>query len=286
VLECESVPPGQQQLVLRARARSRRVGRVIAALTRVVEQQVNEALPFDEPKTEDGQQDGQLRPEWRRAYLRGDTRYTFNDDRYFVFDGSGRPLVPQVCADFIVDSWERLSGTWWQSRPAGRARQVGRLNFDDLEIENRRRVEQLIEFARSKPEWFELLEVPLVERVPLQDRRRFFARLYEQRRDFGPGDVVAILGPRDDDQLHYHSFFVLTRDPLTGMPTTLGANAGRPRIRSWENEMQNAPRRSIVARIRPRLEWLEHLVGPGDNGATESSAGPEEARAPQMEPSG
>jgi hypothetical protein len=72
--------------------------------------------------------------------------------------------------------------------------------------------------------------------------------------------VVAILGPRDDEQLHYHSFFIVAADPLSGMPSLLAANAGRPRIRHWEAELENAPRRGIVARIRPRLEWLEGLL--------------------------
>jgi len=69
------------------------------------------------------------------------------------------------------------------------------------------------------------------------------------------------LGPRDDEKLHYHSFFIVAADPITGMPTQVAANAGRPRIRSWEAEMQNAPRRGILARIRPRLAWLEQVTG-------------------------
>jgi hypothetical protein len=70
------------------------------------------------------------------------------------------------------------------------------------------------------------------------------------------------LGPREDEKLHYHSFLIVDADPLSGMPTELAANAGRPRIRSWEGEMQNAPRRSILARIRPRPIWLDALLAP------------------------
>jgi hypothetical protein len=55
---------------------------------------------------------------------------------------------------------------------------------------------------------------------------------------------------------------IVDADPLSGMPTELAGNAGRPRIRSWEGEMQNAPRRSILARIRPRPSWLEALMAP------------------------
>jgi hypothetical protein len=71
---------------------------------------------------------------------------------------------------------------------------------------------------------------------------------------------VTILGLRDDEKLHYHSFFVFDSDPLTGMPMQVAANAGQPRIRSVENELSNAPRRSILSRIRPRLEWLESVI--------------------------
>jgi hypothetical protein len=84
--------------------------------------------------------------------------------------------------------------------------------------------------------------------------------LYEARQQFRRGDVVAILGPRDDEKLHYHSFIIVDADPVSGMPTELAANAGRPRIRSWEGEMSNAPRRSIFARVRPRQLWLESFL--------------------------
>jgi hypothetical protein len=261
VLECESVSAEARPRVEAARSAAERRARVLAELRTRVAEQVDEALPFDEPKTEDGQQDGKLRPEWRSAYLRGASSFTFNGDRYPVFDASGRPRPPQVCVDFIVDTWERMAGTHWLARDEGRARRLGRLDFGELGIENRRSVEQLIDFARSRTDWFELLEVPEAERVPFSGRRRFFQRLFEQREQFRPGDVVAILGPRDDERLHYHSFFILADDPLSGMPTLVAANAGRPRVRNWENELENAPRRSIVARIRPRLAWLESLVG-------------------------
>jgi hypothetical protein len=260
-LECESISDAARSEVEAGRSSAERWARVLGELSARVTEQVEEALPFDEPKTEEGQQDGKLRPEWRSAYLRGSSNFTFNGDRYSVFDLDGRPRTPQVCVDFIVDTWERMAGTRWLSREEGRGRRLGRLDFGELGIENRRSVEQLIEFARSRPDWFDLLEVPEGERVPFLGRRRFFQRLFERRSEFRPGDVVAILGPRDDERLHYHSFFILAADPVSGMPTLVAANAGRPRIRNWEAELESAPRRSIVARIRPRLAWLERLVG-------------------------
>lgn len=261
-LECESVPSALRSEITQRRELAARRARLLPELRRRIAEQVEEALPFDEPKTEEGQQDGKLRPEWRMAYLQGASSFTFNGDKYPVFDNLGRPRSPQVCVDFVVDTWERMGGTRWLHQKEGRGRSVGRIDFSALSIENRRSVEQLIEFARSRPDWFELLEIPEAQRVPFANRRRFFERLLARRDEFRAGDVVAILGPRDDERLHYHSFFIVAEDPLSGMPTLLAANAGRPRLRSWEAELESAPKRGIVARIRPRLPWLESLIGP------------------------
>ena len=160
----------------------------------------------------------------------------------------------------MLDTFERASGTWWQPAHLRRERVLGRLRFDDSPIENRRSVEQFIEFTRAHPAEFEVYDVPPEERVTLRNRQQFFSQLYRARTHYRRGDIVAILGPREDEKLHYHSFFVVDADPLTGMPTELAANAGRPRIRSWEGEMSNAPRRSILARIRPRSVWLESFL--------------------------
>jgi len=265
-MSCEA--QGQERARVQAlRAQAARVEHARAKLVSVIKEQVDEALPFDEPKTEDGQQDGKLRPEWRTAYLNGRSSFEFNGDRYAVFDAAGRPRPPQVCIDFVLDTFERASGSWWQPRGQDRQRVRGRLQFDDAALENRRSVERFIDFARARTEAFDVYEPAAEARVPLRNRSLFFAELYRSRAQFQRGDIVAILGPRDDEKLHYHSFFIVDADPLSGMPTELAANAGRPRIRSWEGEMQNAPRRSILARIRPRPIWLEALVGP-ENGVS------------------
>jgi len=261
-VDCEAPLPAAERGKLQAdRQFAKRHTAVVARLRQAIDEEVSEALPFDEPKTEEGQQDGKLRQEWKSAYRKGLFSYEFNGDKYSVFSSKGVPRIPQVCVDFVVDSWERMSGARWLGLNEGRVHQVGRIDFDKLDIENRRSVDRLIDFARDRPEWFEVLEFPESARVTFQDRQRFFKRLFELRADFQPGDVVAILGPRDDEKLHYHSFFIVAADPITGMPTQVAANAGRPRIRSWEAEMQNAPRRGILARIRPRLAWLEQVTG-------------------------
>jgi hypothetical protein len=273
-LECQAVAPEHTERVAAARSVAERRNNVLAKLRQAIAAEVAEGLPFDEPKTEEGQQDGKLRHEWRDAYLHGQYTFTFNGDKYFVFGSKGQPRIPQVCVDFVVDTWERLADTRWLGIREGRGRHVGRIDFNTLDIENRRSVDRLIEFARNKPEWFDVLEYPEGDRIPFMERKRFFKRVFDQRRDFQPGDVVAILGLRDDDRMHYHSFIIVADDPLTGMPTAVAANAGRPRIRSWEGEMQNAPKRSIIARIRPRLNWLEALADPNGKGPIESRDNP------------
>jgi hypothetical protein len=258
-LACEA-PGAHREQVLAHRAQAARATLAQARLVSVVKEQVEEGLPFDEPKTEDGQQDGKLRPEWRAAYLNGSASFEFNGDRYAVFDETGRPRPPQVCIDFVLDTFERAGGTWWKPRGEPRERARGRLTFDDTGMANRRSVERFVEFARAHAEAFDVYDPPAEERVPLRNRAQFFATLYRARAQFRRGDIVAILGPRDDEKLHYHSFIIVAADPLSGMPTELAANAGRPRIRSWEGEMSNAPRRSIFSRVRPRQPWLESFL--------------------------
>jgi len=258
-LGCE-ILKGQAEKVGNARDRARRARRVHDALTAVINDQVIESLPFDEPKTEFGQEDGKLRQEWRLAYADGRTRYDFNGDRYPVFDEDGRPRVPQVCIDFVFDTLERLGGSWYGRADAPRVRPKGRIDVDAFALENKRNVEEFIALAERRTDLFELRAVPPEERVPLERRERFFSTLFDRRTEYRPGDIVVILGLRADEKFHYHSFFVMDADPITGMPTLVAGNSGRPRVRAFAVEMAPAPKRSLFARVRPRLEWLEGVV--------------------------
>jgi len=259
-LECQAPAPGRAAEVTQARALALRRQRVVAALRGAIVEMVGEALPFDEPKTEEGQQDGNLRPAWRWAYTHGWDSYTFNEDTYLVFDAKGRPKVPQVCIDFVTDTLERAGGTWWAAAGAERRRIKGSIDFDEIGIENRRSVDVFIRFAEGHPEMFDVYGLADTERLRFLERPAFFAHLLEHSDRYLPGDVVAIHGPRSDGENHWHSFFVYDSDPVTGLPMLLASNAGKPRIRSWEGEMRAAPRRSIHTRVRPRLEWLESVV--------------------------
>jgi hypothetical protein len=259
-LACELVPNGAEQAVAAARDLARRRQRVLDVKRRAIVAQIEESLPFDEPRTEIGQQDGNLRPAWIWAYNHGWDSYSFNDDHYMVFDTAGRPKIPQVCIDFITDTLERASGTWWRARPEERQRIKGLLDFEELALDNRRSVERFVNFAKQHPEWFDVLDLEWEERVPFFERERFYAHLLEHRERYLPGDVVVIHGPRPNGDVAYHSFWIYDADPVTGMPTLVAANAGRPRIRTWEFEMRSSPRRSIRHRIRPRLGWLETIL--------------------------
>lgn len=266
-LDCELVDEAAKTRVARARELAVRRARMLGVKRGAIVSMVREALPFDEPITEIGQQDGNLRPAWLWAYRRGWDMYTFNDDHYLVFDGSGRPKVPQVCIDFITDTLERASGTWFAPKSEGeRRRTSGGVDFDQLPIENRRSVEVFNRFTRERPEWFDVYDLAPSERVRFVQREQFFAELAANADRYLPGDVVTILGPRSDGESHWHSFFVYDSDPVTGMPLLLASNAGRPRIRTWEAEMRSAPLRSIQTRIRFRLEWLERVLPQSSEG--------------------
>jgi len=258
-LGCELLPAEEAREIVEGRERAVRRGRQVDALRRTIESLADEALPFDEPKTEDGQEDGKLRPAWMWAYENGREQFEYNEDKYQVFDRKGRPRVPEVCIDFILDTLERTSGRWWRSRGEPRERLAGKLHFEELGLRGRRSVEHFVDFAWDHPEWFDVYQLSPDERIPLQRRQEFWQHLYQHRDRYRPGDIVVIFGLRDDEQNHYHSFFVVDADPITAMPTLVASNAGRPRIRAWQTEMSNAPRRSIWARVRARLEWLESV---------------------------
>jgi hypothetical protein len=260
-LKCEAVVPEEHELLRQFRARRRAELAGVSRLQAAIREQILERAMFDEPRTEEGQQDGKLREAWTRAYTRGWASFLFNGDRYPVFDHRGRAIPPQVCIDFIYDTIERASGSWWRPRGEAPGKSTGGFLLSAQEIGHQRRVQAFVSFARNHPDWFEVLDLPEEERVPLRRRETFFAKLAERKRDFQPGDIVVIYGMREDDPVspHYHSFYVYESDPLSGMPIHVASNAVVPQIRTWEGELQNAPRRTLRVRVRPRPEWLYRI---------------------------
>jgi hypothetical protein len=125
-LGCEAPGPARAELA-QTRSQVLRRYRSLERVREAILAGVDESLPFDEPRTEFGQQDGKLRQEWRQAYFQGASHYDFNGDTYAVFDPAGRPFVPEVCIDFIVDSLERAGGA---ARGAGAVRLAGPVFLD------------------------------------------------------------------------------------------------------------------------------------------------------------
>lgn len=263
-LECEVLASNLRAEVSVARAESVRRERVVQSLRRAMLAELDEALPFDEPLHEYGfQLDGTLRSKWLAAYKMRRDNYAFNGDRYRVFDVKGRPIPPQVCVEFLTDTLERTSGTWYRPRGDAPGRIAGKLDFDEVGVDRNemRRVPSFIEFAKSHSDWFDVVDDE--SHIELGNRTALFQYLEEHADDFLPGDAVLIKGktPWDANHVHFHSFFIYESDPVTGMPLVLVGNAGRPSLRSWETEVRRTPKRVIVDRIRLRTQWLERIAG-------------------------
>jgi hypothetical protein len=216
---------------------------------------VAERLRFDEPLEEVGQQDGSLRPLWRWAYDHGGDGYSMNGVGYRVFDLQGRPSPPQVCIDFVLDAYERASGTWFRANSDGRERTRGSVDFENGLV-NRRSAAEFVKFAEAHPEMFRTWTPAEDERVIYGRRADFFASLVANESRFHVGDAIVIHGPKADGLPHYHSFLIDAIDPIAGIPYRLSGNAGRPRYSSWEGVMRSAPMRSIRHVVSPELTWL------------------------------
>ena len=254
-LACEVVKAGDRKEVRRFRDEQRIRYLAAERLRRAAAAQVDERLPFDEPREEEGQQDGSLRPLWLWAYHHGNVGYSFNDVWYPVFDRQGRPKVPQVCIDFVLDTYERAAGTWFGGRTAPRQRVVGNLDFQKLEMPNPRSVEAVADYFRDNPGTFDIWDLTPEERFRFVQREEFFDFIRDHIDRFRVNNVVLIHGPRGGEA-HYHSFIVSRADPVTGMPVEVMENAGKPRFRSWHSAMQSGPLRSIKHVMIPRTTWL------------------------------
>lgn len=263
-LDCVSVERDRAEALALAREKSRRRHAVLRRLRAAIFEQVALGLPFDEPKTERGQQDGKLRELFWEAYQKGRNSFRFQGDRYEVFSEAGSALAPQVCVDFITETFERASGMEFAPRGQPPQKKLGMLDFDEILGADRRKEHILRGYARLNPARLGLLDFPEEEWVRYEDVSKFFTFLGEHRDEIEPGDIVVIRGRAAWDryeELHTHTFFVVESDPISRMPLLLAGNSGRPRLVTWDAEMLRAPRRSIQHRIRPNADWLyDHIV--------------------------
>src|SRR4029079_19772670 len=102
------------------------------------------------------------------------------------------------------------------------------------------------------------------ERIPFGERSRFFAELRDYADEIRPGDVISIQGEKRDKHIHQHAIFVERADPVTVFPFGLADQMKRPRRRTWEGIMAEAPKRSLFYRARPRDEVFAKIdPGPG-----------------------
>lgn len=257
-LKCELVPSEDRERLAQERLRIAREERMVSAFREAMMGQISDALPFDEPRTEWGQQDGHLRFHWKKAYENGDDHYFFNFDRYPVFSATGEPLAPQVCIDFVTETFERATGTRYRPRGKPPGRDVGAVDFDQLLGNDRRQVTRFIAWAQKNTEAFESETLSTKRQTPYTFKQRFYANLARDADEYRPGTIVVIRGFAPWDFFstpHYHAFFVYESDPVTGIPILLAGNAGKPRVQSWETVMAKAPQRAIRYRIRPKSEW-------------------------------
>lgn len=260
-LNCLVSPKAERERLRRTLALEAPRRAALASLRGAIDAQVAEAVPFDRPRDEKtAEKDGQLRPDWRWAYKRGQAYFSHEEVSYPVFDAKGRPLPPQMCVDFVLDSFERASGTWFRAKGEVAERRVGALDFDSFGIKNRRAVLAFEQFAVDHPELFEHERMKPEERIPFGERSRFFAFLLKNSERFQPGDIVAIQGKKADGLIHQHAILIEDTDPITGFPYALADQMKRPRRRTWEGIMAEAPLRSLLFHVRPKERVVSALA--------------------------
>ncbi|MBI4951730.1 MAG: hypothetical protein HY908_06825, partial [Myxococcales bacterium] len=247
--------------------------RALRRLRETIRLEIDEELPFDAPKGGEEAEEGDLRREFDRAYKQG-LRYFAVDPahRRDVYDEKGRPLPPQVCIDFLVDTLERAGGKWYAPmqgsplKPAP-ARTKGLLDFDGMSLDNRRSVASFVEMAKTHQDLFDVWDNP--KRIPFTERKEFFDYLADNADALDPLDLVIIFGTKKGKP-HYHSMIVLEKDPVSGVPTLIVSNAVVPKEQTLEGIMQISPKRSIKSRIRLKHPWVAALASlaaepkPGD----------------------
>ncbi|NUP08528.1 MAG: hypothetical protein HOW73_20965 [Polyangiaceae bacterium] len=266
-VECFAEPHDVRDAVTKELEKKQWRMRAEARMREVINEQLDEALPFDRPRDEKGpDRDGELRPYWLSAYKNRRPTFEADGQGYPVFLPDGRPQPPQVCVDFVLDTYERAAGSWYTRRDEAPNRPAGRLDISTWGIENRRGVLGFMKFAQSSPDYFDFRPFRDKERIPFANRREFFTFLRDHHAEFQAGDVLAIQGLKRDDRVHQHAILLEYTDPLTGFPAGLADQMKVPRRRTWEGIMAEAPKRSLLYRARP----TDSVFKPLDDGAERS----------------
>ncbi|MFO0758884.1 MAG: hypothetical protein U0359_20495 [Byssovorax sp.] len=263
-LGCMAADPTERAAIETHKQQTGARRRAVLAMHDVVAEELREALRFDRPEgVQNAERDGELRPSWMTAYLGGKESFAHDGASYAVFTPEGNPWPPQVCVDFVLDTFERTSGTWYGPKGGPLGRVKGKLDFDESKIPNRRGVMAFGKFAEDQPELFTFRRFVGNERIQFKERSRYFAFLLDHADEVRPGDVVAIHGLKRDEKIHQHAILVEWADPVTGFPCGLADQMKRPRRRTWEGIMAEAPLRSLLYRARPTEAVVEKL-DPGE----------------------
>lgn len=232
-----------------ARAFAARTARLEEAARTMVRQRVRFDEPVNEP--EGVQEDGQLRRAWRRAYFAGQDEYVYRDVAYPVYDREGAARPPQVCIDFVFDSYARALGSFYRGEDARPGREAGELDLEHVPGLPRRSISQLVSYANGEDSIVDRYDVPRRQRVALQEGRAYARAIAGFADEVRAGDVLVIHGLRlQDGNLHYHAVLVLRTEPMTGVPMVVADNQGRPRFRTLAGAMRAAPLRSVKHRLR------------------------------------
>lgn len=227
----------------------------IQNLKQAISNSVIERLPFDEPIHEYGLQlDGKLRPRWEYSYLLGKTSFNYNGDKYYIYDNLGRPKVPQVCIDFIIDTFDRASGTWYNTKEKPQ-KNIGSFNSSE-HSSFLRNVTEFNNFVNKNKQWFEVNNIKSIKHFNEED---FYSYMYDK--NYKDGDIILIKGktPWDKKEVHFHSFFIFETDPISGIPTIIAGNAGPASFRPWEIERRRTPDRFIFMSVRLKQDFLDLL---------------------------
>lgn len=208
---------------------------------------IKEMNQFDEPRTEVGQQDGSLRRHWIRAWHAHKGSYEVNGDKYYVRNREGKPVPPQVCADLIVDTFDRMGGNWWVYN-SGRHLRINQVNSFSKFIKSKdlspRRVPDLINVMESNPDYFKLIYKREDSGVKIGKHSKSIELMSSL--NVQENDIVFIQGttPWDKTHIHWHSFFLYEFNDEKEDWIILG-NSGMVAKRRLITESRRTPKRKI-----------------------------------------
>lgn len=231
---------------------------LLAGVQSVLDTFIKEKLPFDEPRVEVGQEDGKLREFWQVSWSKGRGRFGYRGEWYYVRSSEGNAIPPQVCADFIVDTFDRLGGSWWVDNkridsPSSFTNFIKSYNL------YHRRVSDLIQVMKVNPQYFEIIYSKKREGVRLKDYNQLH-NLFNDL-DIVLGDIVFINGPTpwDKSHEHWHSFFIYKLDNERKDWEVVG-NASMSAKRWLISEAKRTPYRKVWYIFRPTDLFLDTVT--------------------------